>query len=202
MSLLTLFIPAAPFPLSSSRHRFFQICTTKPRISTSRHPLFRAEYTENPSSETTLIPETEALNPNSGSVVVPPSYNLPAFFMFAGGFLTYRGDILIIPGIPFVLLGLFLSIQSTRVRILFGPSKLSIAKRTPKGLEIIRGWQYKYITNWEVWWEKVPALTYFKETESYDGRGSIHFFPIICRGDVLLRQLQGRLSHLDKPQYK
>lgn len=202
MPLCTFFVPSTPFSPSTSGCKPLQICTTKPRISRPHHAPPRANYSGNPPSETTLIPETEALDPNSGSVVVPPSYNLPAFFLFTGGYFTYKGDILILPGLPFILLGLLLSIQSLRIRFIFGPTKLSVAQRTPKGLKIIRGWQYEKIVNWELWWKKVPVLAYFKEKESYNGRGSVHFFPAIAKGNVLLQQLQDRLPHLDKPQYK
>lgn len=143
----------------------------------------------------------ESLDPGSGAVVITPSFNLAGAFLFTGGFAFYQGDIWIVLGFPALLLGLFLAVQSFRIRFVFGPTRLSIAQRKGDELEFIVGWKYDQITNWEFWWKPVPMLAYFKETESYEGRGSIHFFPILCKGDQLLDQLRKNTLHLDKSEY-
>lgn len=150
--------------------------------------------------ETTLIPEAEALDP-SVSTTVPPTYNLAGTITFLGGLMFYQGDAWLLPGIPVLLLGIFLSLQTVRVRFIFGPTRLSVAKLTSDGPEIIRGWSYDQMTNWEVWWPAFPVLAYFKESESYNGRGSIHFFPILCNGRVLLDTLLAKTPHIDKRNY-
>lgn len=151
--------------------------------------------------ETTLIPELEALDEESGSVIIRPSFNLAGAFLFTGGLWTYLGERWLIPGIPVVLLGVLFAVQSVRVRFVFGPRKFSVAQQTGKGLEIIRGWAYDGIVNWEFWWKGLPVLTYFKEKESYAGRGSVHFFPVVCDGKGLLEELKRRTPHLEKAEY-
>lgn len=152
-------------------------------------------------SDSTMVPELDALDPNSGSVVVAPSFNLAGAFLFIGGLSFYQGDLWIVLGFPTLLLGILLAVQSFRVRFVFGPTRVSVAARKSDGLEIIRGWQYEQITNWEFWFKPLPLLAYFKETESYNGRGSVHFFPIICNGPQLLDQLKKNTPHLDKSEY-
>lgn len=142
------------------------------------------------------------MDPESGSIIVPGTFNLASFFMLSGGFMFYIGDIWIVPGFPFLLIGLLLSVQSLRIRIVFGPTRFSVATMGMKGLNLIRGWKYDEITNWEMWWQALPILFYFKEKESYNGRGSIHFFPVMCKHKVLISEMKKRVKHLDKPQYK
>ncbi|CAN8076932.1 unnamed protein product [Agarophyton chilense] len=160
-----------------------------------------ASETSTEQTETTLIIEADALDPSTGSVVVPATFNLAGAFVFSGGLCFYLGDGWLVAGFPILLLGVLLSVQTFRIRFVFGPTRLSVARKTSDGLKIIRGWKYELITNWEVWWKRVPILAYFKESESYNGRGSIHFFPILCKGDVLLGELRKRTQHLDKTQY-
>lgn len=157
--------------------------------------------TESLPQDSTLVPEVEALDPGSGSVIIKPSFNLAAAFLSSGGLAFYEGDLWIVYGFPALLIGILLAVQSFRVRIVFGPTRLSVASRTGNGLQIIRGWRYDQFTNWEFWWKGLPILTYFKEKESYDGRGSVHFFPIICDGKQLLEQLYKNTPHLDKSEY-
>ncbi|PXF42166.1 hypothetical protein BWQ96_08086 [Gracilariopsis chorda] len=208
------FVPCIPLTVKST----YQLCRTVPsrRLSLSQRKVPQrsvivAEATNEPppppgtadeQTETTFILEEEALDPGSDTVVVPGSFNLAAFFMFSGGLCVYLGDGWLVPGFPILLVGILLSVQSTRIRIVFGPTRLSVARITGSGLELIRGWKYKDITNWEFWWKRLPVLVYFKEKESYYGRGSIHFFPILTKGDVLLEQFIKRTPHLDKSQYK
>lgn len=168
-------------------------------------PRAETETTESTSEadspESTRVPELEALDPSSGSVVVRPTFNLAAAFLLTGGALDYVGGGWLVLGLPVTLIGLLLAVQSFRVRFVFGPTRLSVATRSGDGLSIIVGWKYALITNWEVWWKPLPILAYFKESESYNGRGSIHFFPIVCDGAQLIEQLRERVSHLDKTNY-
>lgn len=157
--------------------------------------------TEQLPPDSTRIPEPGALDPEAGAVVISPSFNLAGAFMFTGGLCFYLGDVWLVPGFPVLLIGLLLTVQSTRVRFVFGPQKLIVAKRNGEQIEFIRGWDYDQITNWEFWWPALPILAYFKEKESYNGRGSVHFFPILCNGKQLLDMLKERTPHLDKSDY-
>lgn len=145
------------------------------------------------------MPELEALDPdNAETVVIRPSFNLAGTFLFTGGLWTFRGDKFLAPGLVVLCVGLLLAVQSVRVRFVFGPRKFSVAAQGTEGLEIIRGWAYEEFQNWEVWWERLPILCYFKENESYGGRGSLHFFPVVCDGKELVEELKRRTKHLEK----
>lgn len=151
--------------------------------------------------ETTRELEEEALDPASGATIVRPTFTLAGLFLSTGGALTYLGDGFLLPGLPLVLIGLFLSVQTTRVRFVFGPTRLSVARTSGDGMKLIVGWRYDLVTNWEVWWKGVSLLAYFKEKESYGGRGSIHFFPVVCDGKQLIELLKEKTVHIDKPSY-
>lgn len=151
----------------------------------------------------TRIPEEGLFSDTSDTVVIQPSFALAGAFLFTGGFLTYQGNIWIVPGFPSLLIGILLAVQSIRVRFVFGKEQFSIAQRKGEGeLQFIVGWKYQQFTNWEYWWKNLPILFYFKEKESYDGRGSIHFFPIICNSNQLLEQMLKNTTHLDNSKYQ
>lgn len=85
-----------------------------------------------------------------------------------------------------LILGVFLYLQTLRVRFVFGPSKLNLAVRKRGSLSFIRGWAYNQIRVWNIFPSpSFPVLAYFREIESYNGRGSIHFFPIVADGKRL-----------------
>lgn len=167
----------------------------------------RAELESNDSNleqvplDSTQVPELEALDPSSGSVIVKPTFNLASVLLLTGGAMDYAGGGWIVLGLPLTLLGVLFAVQSFRIRFIFGPKRFSVASRTTKGLSIIRGWEYSRISNWEVWWKPVPILAYFKEKESYNGRGSVHFFPMFCDGAQMIKLFRERVPHLDKPEY-
>lgn len=152
--------------------------------------------------DSTRIPETDALDPESGSVTIPATFNLAAAFLLIGGASTYAGNGWVVLGLPVSAIGVLLAVQTFRIRFLFGPTRISVANRKSDGsLDIIRGWEYERITNWEMWWKGLPVLAYFKEKESYNGRGSVHFFPMLCDGKQLVEQFRQRTPHLDKKEY-
>lgn len=152
--------------------------------------------------DSTRIPEMAALDPESGSVTIPATFNLAAAFLLAGGASCYAGNGWVVLGLPVSAIGVLLAVQTFRIRFVFGPTRVSVAMRKSDGtLDIIRGWEYERITNWEMWWKGLPVLAYFKETESYNGRGSVHFFPMLCDGKQLVEQFRQRTPHLDKKEY-
>lgn len=187
----------------TKQHLLRLVSQRRPRSATARfasRPI-RAESDDFITPETTTIPEAGAVDLDSGAVVISPSYTLAGVFTFLGGLCFYVGGAWLVPGFPILSLGCLLSIQTTRIRFVFGPTKLNVATRKSDGLEFIRGWAYEDISNWEFWWPKLPTLAYFKESESYNGRGSIHFFPILCDGAQLLDELKKHTPHLDKSKY-
>lgn len=152
--------------------------------------------------DSTRIPEPAALDPESGSVTIPATFNLAAAFLLTGGASCYAGNGWVVLGLPVSAIGVLLAVQTFRIRFVFGPTRVSVAMRKSDGsLDIIRGWEYEQITNWEMWWKGLPVLAYFKETESYNGRGSVHFFPMLCDGKQLVEQFRQRTPHLDKKEY-
>eukprot|EP00171_Calliarthron_tuberculosum_P011486 IDg11486t1 len=142
--------------------------------------------------ETTLELESIALDPESGAVIVPPSYVLCGAFAVAAAAAWQ----LHAPGlaVPCGVLAAFLGVQTTFVRFVFGPTRFSVARRTPDGsFSLIRGWRYDQFAYWTVWWPRAAVLVYFRELESYAGRGSVHFFPVVCDPVVLAREFRRRL---------
>lgn len=113
--------------------------------------------------DSTRIPESEVFDADSGSVVVRPTFYLAAAFLGVGGLLCYIGEGYLVSGLPLTTIGIFLWVQTLRIRFVFGPKKISVANRSFKGeISVIRGWEYEQITNWEVWWPRLPILAYFK----------------------------------------
>jgi hypothetical protein len=67
------------------------------------------------------------------------------------------------------LFGLFLLVQTRMLRLRFTDSALDIYR----GDTLIRHFPYAEWQHWEIFWEPVPVLFYFREVNS------IHFLPII-----------------------
>lgn len=145
--------------------------------------------------ETTLEQEEGALDLTGDAVVVEPDQRLAAAFTFLGGFLVYNGTSWTVLGLPLVALGAFLYLQTARIRFVFGPTKLNVASRNLSSgeLKFIRGWAYDEFAAWDIYPSpSFPVLAYFRERESYGGRGSIHFFPILADGQQLRNLLETR----------
>ena len=220
MSFLPAFLSSqtvSPFHSSNRSPKIYQCRVANSKFYHLSRPLTRsripprAEADSDPNTtptpedtyvETTRIPEADALSPESNSEIIAPTFNLAGAFLFCGGANFYAGNGWILIGLPVTAIGILLAVQTFRVRFVFGPSKLSIATKSSDGLNIIVGWDYAQITNWEVWWPFLPTLAYFKEKESYAGRGSIHFFPVVCDGKQLIQALRKVTPHLDKQNYE
>lgn len=158
--------------------------------------LDEADYTETVSLDPTMVPEVEALDESSGSVIVPASYALPGAFLTVAIAMRW----LEVPAvwIPCAVLAVFLSVQASVVRFIFGPKRFSVAKKGLNGLQIIRGWRYDEFANWEVWWPNAPVLCFLRERESYGGKGSYHFFPLICDSFMLQSLFRERAPGVKK----
>jgi Protein of unknown function (DUF3119) len=78
------------------------------------------------------------------------------------------------------LFGLFLMLQTVTIRLQFTPTDLDIYRSG----KLIRRFPYKEWENWQIFWNKVPILFYFKEVKS------IHFLPILFDAKTLESCLQ------------
>ncbi len=104
---------------------------------------------------------------NSAEVVeLSPSYKIPVFLIVAAIPLAF---IWIGGGGVIALLGIFLAIQTTVIRLQFTATALDVYRSQTK----IRSFPYSEWLNWEIFWQPVPILFYFREVNS------IHFLPII-----------------------
>lgn len=173
---------------------------TSVTLSQSRKPRVRlvqaaADPVDSEAAESTMEQEDGALDVDGDAVVVKPDQRLAAAFTFLGGFLIYNGTSWTVIGLPFVVFGAFLYFQTTRIRFVFGPAKLNVASRSLRSGELtfIRGWAYDEFAAWDIYpTPSFPILAYFRERESYGGRGSIHFFPILADGQQLRDLLEKR----------
>ncbi|MEA5450927.1 DUF3119 family protein [Leptolyngbya sp. CCNP1308] len=97
---------------------------------------------------------------------LPRSYRIPLVVMGLGLLLAF-GNIWL--GALVGLFGLFLLVQTRMLRLRFTDSALDIYR----GDTLIRHFPYAEWQHWEIFWEPVPVLFYFREVNS------IHFLPII-----------------------
>lgn len=111
------------------------------------------------------------------TVELQPSYTIPltlcAAAIPAAGIQSWVG--LAIGGF-----GLFLSIQTALIKLKFTPTALEVYR----GSKLIRTFPYHEWENWEIFWQPVPILFYFKEVNS------IHFLPIIFDPQALCTCLE------------
>ena len=77
------------------------------------------------------------------------------------------------------LLGLFLVIQTTVIRLTFTGSTLQVCR----GTTILRQFPYEEWQSWTIFWAPVPVLFYFREVKS------IHFLPMLFSPAELMGQL-------------
>lgn len=124
------------------------------------------------------------------TIIPEPSFNLPISLIGIGALEIGLADAPIIGSFT-ALLGLFLTIQATRVRFVFDDEGLEVVvgSTNPSQTEnaFVGGqnrWSYDSFVNWEFWWPGFPCLVYFKETQTRP-EGQIHFFPIIFEGKEL-----------------
>ncbi|KAK4537468.1 hypothetical protein CDCA_CDCA12G3493 [Cyanidium caldarium] len=173
-----------------------------PRRTASLLPALRMQAAD-PSTDTEQTHEP---------FVVRPDLKLSAGVLALTALLaTQAGGVGKVAAVPLGMLGVFLAVNTTSlIRFRFGPDAIEVWKRGPPGADDpplppselpppelrnwhkVRGWHYRNIVYWKLWWPRVPILFYFRETESYDGRGSIHFLPMIVQADVWKRAFEER----------
>jgi Protein of unknown function (DUF3119) len=130
-------------------------------------------------------PENASANtfPNTSTVELKPSYNIPIVLVFAGICL-----LLALPwlGGAIAVFGLFLMFQAVSLRLQFTAMDLDIYR----GEKLIRRFPYQEWQNWRIYWNRVPILFYFKEVKS------IHFLPIIFDPNTLKTCLEQRCPRI------
>jgi hypothetical protein len=113
------------------------------------------------------------------TVELKPSYNIPLVLVVAGiPILFFQPWI----GSAIALFGLFLMFQAVNIRLIFTPTALDVYRKDT----LIRSFPYQEWENWQIFWNPVPILFYFKEVKS------IHFLPIIFDPQTLKTCLEER----------
>ena len=103
---------------------------------------------------------------NLEEIQLAPSYNLPIILILTGVALTIWQAAV---GIIVAVIGLFLLIQASIIKLKFTTTALEVYRQKTK----IRTFPYSDWENWVIFSASVPVLLYFKEVKS------IHFLPII-----------------------
>ena len=78
-------------------------------------------------------------------------------------------------GLVIGVFGLFLSVQTAIIRLKFTTTALDVYR----GSKLLRTFPYREWETWQIFWQPVPILFYFKEVNS------IHFLPIIFDSQML-----------------
>ncbi|MBF2056913.1 MAG: DUF3119 family protein [Cyanobacterium sp. T60_A2020_053] len=106
------------------------------------------------------------------TVELSPSFNLPIILVLGALGLMFIQPVV---GAVIALFGLFLMIQAVLIKLKFTPVTLEVYR----GDKLIRSFPYQQWQNWEIFWQPLPILFYFKEVNS------IHFLPIIFEPKTL-----------------
>lgn len=99
-------------------------------------------------------------------IELAPSYKIPIFLVAIAIPLALLN---IIVAIVISIFGLFLMFQTVNIRLQFTPTALDIYYSG----KMIRQFPYQEWSNWQIFWQPIPILFYFREVNS------IHFLPII-----------------------
>jgi Protein of unknown function (DUF3119) len=117
----------------------------------------------------TSIPEQTQL---PASIELKPNYTIPAIIVTIA---IPIAAIQLWVGIVVGIFGLFLTIQTAIIKLKFTTTALEVYR----GSKLIRTFPYQDWETWQIFWQPVPILFYFKEVNS------IHFLPIIFDPQVL-----------------
>lgn len=120
----------------------------------------------------------------STTVELTPSYTLPIVLVIAAIPLLLLS---VWVGGAIALFGLFLLFQAATLRLQFSETALDIYR----GETLIRNFPYQDWQNWQIFWNKVPILFYFKEVKS------IHFLPILFDPKTLKICLEQRCPKIE-----
>ena len=105
-------------------------------------------------------------------VKLEPNYTIPIVLIAAA---IPIATIQLWVGLGVGVFGLFLSIQTSIIRLEFTPTTLNVYRSS----KVIRTFPYSEWESWQIFWQPIPILFYFKEVNS------IHFLPIIFNPQML-----------------
>jgi hypothetical protein len=111
------------------------------------------------------------------STTLRPDYRLSLSLIFIGLCLASTW---VWAGLVMALLGLFLVVQTTVIRLTFTETELLVCR----GTTILRQFPYADWQTWTVFWSPIPILFYFREVKS------IHFLPMLFNPVELMAQLK------------
>lgn len=113
------------------------------------------------------------------TIELKPSYKIPiVLILVAIPLLLVQPWLSLVVGV----FGLFLMLQTVTIRLQFTETALDVYRSN----KLIRSFPYAEWSNWEIFWNYVPILFYFKEVKS------IHFLPIIFDPTTLKACLEER----------
>ena len=109
---------------------------------------------------------TTTSSPSPTTLELTPSYKIPLVLVFLAIAMIWVQRWL---GLGIGLFGLFLMIQAATLRLRFTMTDLDIYRSD----RLLRRFPYQDWQNWQIFWEPIPILFYFREVKS------IHFLPIL-----------------------
>ena len=124
-----------------------------------------------------MITEAETINVAEEVIELTPSYRIPIFLMIFSFLLLVVNLWLALVILAF---GLFLLFQTRAIRLKFCQTTLEVYYSG----KIIRSFPYQEWSNWQIFWQPIPILFYFREVKS------IHFLPIIFDPKTLISCLE------------
>ncbi len=124
-----------------------------------------------------MVIEGTTLETAEEVIELSPSYRIPIFLVVLSILLL---AINIWVAIIISLLGLFLMFQTIAIRLKFTNNTLEVYYSGKK----IRSFPYEEWSNWQIFWQPIPILFYFREVNS------IHFLPIIFDAKTLINCLE------------
>lgn len=134
-------------------------------------------------SDSAVNSTPSAIASSTSETELAPSYRIPITLVALAVLLFWLQPWL---SGAIALLGLLLLFQTITLRLRFTATALDIYR----GEQRIRHFPYQDWTNWEIFWQPVPILFYFKEVNS------IHFLPIIFNPSQLRACLE---AHCPRP---
>jgi Protein of unknown function (DUF3119) len=105
-------------------------------------------------------------------VELAPNYTIPIVIIAAAAPIA---AIQVWVGLGIGIFGLFLALQTAIIKLEFTTTALNVYR----GSKVIRTFPYSEWETWQIFWQPVPILFYFKEINS------IHFLPIIFDRQML-----------------
>ena len=127
-----------------------------------------------------MTPETLSI---SETVELAPSYSLAIAVVLIGAAIV---PVQIWVGGIVALFGGFLLLQSALLRLQFTATDLDVYRNG----RVIRSFPYSEWSHWEIFWQPIPILFYFREVNS------IHFLPILFDPKMLQVLLKQRCPQL------